>query len=50
MTIKMIVENINLKKCDNCIHSSDTTSCMHSITSHNIKECYQPQESEGEDD
>ena len=34
--------NIKFEKCDNCIHSSDTTSCIHAITNHNIKECYQP--------
>lgn len=50
MTREMIIENIKLKKCDNCIHSSNTTSCIHAITNHNIKDCYQPKESEREYD
>lgn len=45
MTRKMIVGiNIKFEKCDNCIHSSDTTSCIHAISNKDIKECYQPKE------
>ena len=46
VTKEIKFEIIKLKKCDNCIHLSDTTSCIHAITNHNIKECYQPKESE----
>lgn len=48
MTREIKVEIIKLKKCDNCIHSSDTKSCIHAITNHKSKECYQPKESEEE--
>lgn len=43
MKREIIVEtNDDFESCDDCIHSSDTTSCIHAITNHNIKECYQP--------
>ncbi len=53
MKREIIVEtDDDFESCDECIHSDDTETickmrgCIHAISSKDIKECYQPKESE----
>ena len=47
-----IETNDDFKSCDDCVHSSDTDEickmrgCIHAIDTGNIRECYEPKESE----
>lgn len=53
--IKVLIDD-NFESCDDCIHSDDTEEickmrgCIHAILDDDIKDCYQPKESERKDD